>query len=149
MSEPQLADLPAVVARARAEGNFALIVDALPYFRFLGLRVRNDGQLLTTILPYDSKHMGRVNPSSFHGGVIAALLEAAAVLQLMAGDTAHVAETISITTDFLRAAASPTELYAMASVTRQGRRVANVRIEAWQKDRHKLIAVANGNFLLT
>ncbi len=149
MSESRAIDLPAVVARARAEGDFSLIVDALPYLRFLGLRVRKEGDLLTTILPYDSKHMGRVIPLSFHGGVIAALLEAAALLQLMAGDTAHVAKTISITTDFLRAAASPTEIYAIANITRQGRRVANVRVEAWQEDRGKLIAVANGNFLLT
>lgn len=148
MSEPGAADLPAVVARARAEGDFSLIVDAVPYYSFLGLRVRSDEELLTTILPYDSKHTGRANPLSIHGGVIAALLEAAALLQLMAGDTAHVAKTISITTDFLRAAASPTEIYAVASVTRQGRRVANVRVEAWQEDRDKLIAVANGNFLL-
>ena len=149
MSEAKIPDLPALVARARAEGDFSLIVDALPYLRFLGLRVRKEGDLLTTILPYEAKHLGRVNPSSFHGGVIGALLEAAALLQLMAGDTAHVAKTISITTDYLRGATSPSEIYAIASVTRQGRRVANVRVEAWQEDRDKLIAVANGNFLLT
>jgi uncharacterized protein (TIGR00369 family) len=141
-------DLPTIVARARSEGDFSLIVDALPYFRFLGLRVQREGNPLTVILPYQAKHIGRKNPLSIHGGVISALLEATALLQLMAGDTARVAKTISITTDFLRAAAAPSELYATASITRQGRRVANVRIEAWQEDRAKPVAIANGNFLL-
>ena len=38
--------------------------------------------------------------------------------------------------------------YARGEVLRAGRRVANVRVEAWQGDREKLVASSWMNFLL-
>ena len=41
------------------------------------------------------------------------------------------------------------DTHACATITRKGRRVANVRIEAWQDERAKPVALAHGHFLLT
>jgi acyl-coenzyme A thioesterase PaaI-like protein len=39
--------------------------------------------------------------------------------------------------------------YGRAIVTRQGRRVANVRTELWQEQRNKPVAAGHGHFLLS
>jgi acyl-coenzyme A thioesterase PaaI-like protein len=40
------------------------------------------------------------------------------------------------------------DTYGRAEITKQGRRVATVRAEAWQDDRSRPIAAAHGHFLL-
>ena len=42
----------------------------------------------------------------------------------------------------------PMDTYGRAEITKQGRRVATVRAEAWQEDRSRPIAAAHGHFLL-
>ena len=135
------------VIQARRDGDFAPVIAGVPYFELLGLKVQNDAQRLTIVLPGDERHTGRTSPPFIHGGVIGALLEATALLQLLAADTTHVAKTISITTDYLRSARL-VDTQARAQITRMGRRVANVRIEAWQDDPARPVAQAHGHFLL-
>jgi uncharacterized protein (TIGR00369 family) len=142
---PSLAD---AVARARASGDFTPVIGAIPYFGFLGLQVVNEGGALTVLLPPQDKHVGNPMLPALHGGVIGALLEATAILQLLANDTVHVAKTINVTVDFLRSA-KLAETRAQAIVVRRGRRVANLRIEAWQEDAARPVAAARGHFLLT
>jgi uncharacterized protein (TIGR00369 family) len=136
------------VARARQSGDFSAVVDAIPYFGFLGLQVHNEGGQLTVLLPAQDKHVGNPTLPALHGGVLGALLEAAAILQLLANDTVHVAKTIDVTVDFLRSA-KLAETRARATIVRRGRRVANLRVEAWQEDPARPVAAARGNFLLT
>lgn len=141
-------NLPEAVVKARSTRDFSHIIDAVPYFGFLGLAVREEAGMLVTVLPGNAKHTGRPNPPFIHGGVIGALLESAALIQLMATDTVHVAKTVNITTNFLRGA-KIVDTCACATITRQGRRIANIHIEAWQEDRRKPVATAYGHFLLT
>ena len=54
---------------------------------------------------------------------------------------------INITCDFLRGGAAH-DTFAAATITRLGRRVANVEAHAWQTDRTKPIATAQLNLLL-
>lgn len=145
---PLTVPFPEVVAQARATRDFTLLVKTIPYFAFLGLDVREEGGTLITRLPGWEQHVGNYRARLFHGGVTGALLEAAAMLQLLSNDTVHVAKTISFTTDYLRGA-QLTDLHARAIVVRLGRRIANVRCEAWQDDPARPVAVAHGNFLLT
>jgi uncharacterized protein (TIGR00369 family) len=140
--------LAEAVARARASGDFSAVIDAIPYFGFLGLRVSLENGVLRTILPPQAKHIGNPVLPALHGGVVGALLEATAVLQLLANETVHVAKTINVTVDFLRSA-KVAETYAQATIVRRGRRVANVRMEAWQDDPARPVAAAHGHFLLT
>jgi uncharacterized protein (TIGR00369 family) len=138
---------PELVKRAQAAGDLSMIARAIPYFAFLGLNVREENGDMVTVLPAWQQHVANLYRGLLHGGVIGALLEATALLKLFAHDTVHVAKTICFTTDFLRGA-TLTDLHARAIVVRMGRRIANVRCEAWQDDPSKLVATAHGNFLL-
>jgi acyl-coenzyme A thioesterase PaaI-like protein len=57
-------------------------------------------------------------------------------------------KTVDISIDYLRSG-KPVDTYGRAIVTRQGRRVANVRAEIWQDEKSRPIAAAHGHFLLT
>ena len=133
--------------RARAADDPNLMIDAIPYGGYLGLRSSVlDGDLVCR-LPYDCKFIGNPLLPALHGGVIGALLENAALLSLLWGlKIDRLPKTINMTVDYLRSA-GPKETYASSAVTKEGRRVANVRVEAWQEDRSRLVAVAYGHFL--
>jgi acyl-coenzyme A thioesterase PaaI-like protein len=84
---------------------------------------------------------------AIHGGVISALLESTAIFQLMwETEAIMLPKTITLTVDFLRSGRA-VDTFARGLLTRQGRRVANVRVEAWQDDRDRPIAVASAHFL--
>jgi uncharacterized protein (TIGR00369 family) len=140
---------PALVLQARQTKDFSTLVKSIPYFALLGVKVRDEAGSLLATLPCWPQHIGNTRSSLFHGGVIGALLESAAMLQLLSHDTAHVAKTINFTTEFLRPAPIAEELHARAIVVRMGRRIANVRCEAWQSDPSRIVATAHGNFQLT
>lgn len=146
---PLTMPFPALVLQARQNGDFSTLVNSIPYFALLGIRVRNEAGSLLATLPAWHQHIGNTRSNLFHGGVIGAQLECAAMLQLLSHDTAHVAKTISFTTEFLRPAPITEDLHARAIVVRMGRRIANVRCEAWQNDPSRIVATAHGNFQLT
>ena len=119
-------------------------IAAAPYYRYLGLRSGEDG---TVVLPATPRHIGNHEQAVLHGGVLAAFLEAAAVLHLRAGGASAVA-TIACTTDFLRAA-PVVDTTAVVSVIRSGRRVAHLKIEAQQgDDGSRVVAVAYGSWFV-
>jgi acyl-coenzyme A thioesterase PaaI-like protein len=66
---------------------------------------------------------------------------------LYASDTVKVPRTVNITVEYLRSAAR-LDTFARAHFIRHGRRVANVRIEAFQTDPSRPVAAANAHFLL-
>ena len=143
-----MTDLANIVRAARATGDYASLLDALPYTRFLGLKATLRDERVRIHLPFTHDVVGNPNIQSLHGGVAGACLETAALLQLL-----HVASgpslprTIDFTVDYLRQARGD-DLYAEADVQRIGRRVANVRMRAYQKDPNQPVALGRGNFLL-
>jgi acyl-coenzyme A thioesterase PaaI-like protein len=56
-------------------------------------------------------------------------------------------KTVDFSIDYLRSG-KPQDAYARAVILRRGRRVANVRVEAWQDERIKPFVTAHGHFLL-
>ncbi len=141
--------LEQAIAEARRTGDYQPVVAAIPYNAFLGLRLKRTDAGPLCVLPADGKLVGNPLLPALHGGVVGALLESAAIMQLMwAHETVHVPKTIDLSIDYLRAA-KPVETYAQGIVTKHGRRVANVRVEAWQDDRNRLVAAAHVHFLLT
>ena len=54
---------------------------------------------------------------------------------------------INISVDYLRPA-GPRDTFARGRVIKQGRRIANVRVEAWQDRPDKPVAAAHAHFLL-
>lgn len=143
--------LSEAVASARRSGDPQRLVDVIPYARFIGARLaESDGDLLAE-LPYSERNIGNPQLPALHGGVIGAFMENAAILHLLwRQETARVPKVVDFSIDYLRPG-RPQALYARCDVRRQGKRVANVGVEAWQHDEdgeRKLIATARAHFLL-
>jgi uncharacterized protein (TIGR00369 family) len=119
-----------------------------PYAQFLGISARRaeDGEL-QFVMPFADVVLGR--PGYLHGGAIAGLLEFAAfgALYEALGSREATVKPINVTVQFMRGGIQH-ETFAAATVTRLGKRVANVEAHAWQRDRAKPIAAAQLNVLL-
>ena len=143
-----MSELGALVMAARADGNYDPLLAALPHARFLGMRATLVEERVRVHVPFREELIGNAKLPSLHGGVAGACLEMAALLQLL-----HMAsgppmpKTIDFTIDYLRQAKAE-DLYAEADVQRVGRRVANVRMRAFQRDREQPVVLGRGNFLL-
>src|SRR5690606_25414314 len=129
------------------------LMQAIPYARFLGITVDQRGNEITTVMRFKEELIGNPVLPALHGGTIGAFLETTAIAQLAfefsVGDAAsgELPKPIGLTIDDLRSG-KPVDTYARAEITKQGRRVATVRAEAWQEDRSRPIAAAHGHFLL-
>jgi uncharacterized protein (TIGR00369 family) len=124
-------------------------VDRIPYARFLGIQVVSLGEYrLLLKLPFDDKLVGNPMLPALHGGALGAFLEIVAILQLVKEEEGDgLPKPINLTVDYLRSA-GPRDLYGRATITKRGRRVANVRVEAWQEDPERPVAAAHGHFLM-
>lgn len=123
-------------------------LQTIPYFAYLGLKLESTDDSWTCVLPADKKFIGNPVLPALHGGVIGAFLESAALVHLLVTqEVTQLPKIINITVEYLRSAA-PVETFARAVITKPGRRVANMRVEAWQKDRNKPVAAAHANFLV-
>ncbi len=121
---------------------------ASPYVKRLGVRYDGHGDELTCILPYKDELVGNPLIPALHGGAIGAFMEITASAGLMAAsELAALPKPIDVAVDYLRPA-RPQDVYARAAITRQGSRVANVRVEAWQDRRGAPIATLHGHFLV-
>jgi len=119
-----------------------------PYARFLGIRTeRSDAGELLFVMPFGDVVVGR--PGYLHGGAIAGLLEFAAfgALYEALGSREAKVKPVNVTVQYMRGGIQH-DTFASATVTRLGKRVANVEAHAWQLDRAKPIAAAQMNVLL-
>lgn len=119
-----------------------------PFARFLNMRFEDLGDRIRAILPESGLTIGA--PTRLHGGAVASLLEAAAFAALhhALNETPKPRlKPISMTVDYLREGAL-VDAFAEAEIVRLGRRVANLRVTAWQDDRSRPIATAQLNVLI-
>lgn len=136
------------LAAARQAGDYQAFIDTVPYARFLGLTARHDGDELVTTMRYGDHLIGNPALPALHGGTLGALLESAAIFELLwRAETIVLPKTITLTVDYLRSGAA-VDTHARGIVTRHGRRVTNVRMEAWQADRAAPVATAHAIFLV-
>lgn len=147
MTEP-IDDFIELMAEIRSTGDWSKLLSAIPYAGFVGLEVeQGEGELLGK-LRYDESLVGNPALPALHGGTIGALLESTAIFELLwREETTVLPKTINLTIDYLRSA-GPLDVYAKGVITRRGRRVANVRVEAWQDDRSRPVALAYCHFLV-
>lgn len=133
---------------AKRAGDYQGLFEAIPYARFLGLSASLQGDELITTMRYADHLIGNPALPALHGGTLGALLESAAIFELLwRAETVVLPKTVTVTIDYLRSAA-PLDTHARGVITRQGRRISNVRIEAWQGDRATPVASAHGIFLV-
>lgn len=126
------------------------MLETVPYARYLGLTIQRDGADIVLCQPFREDLVGNARLRAVHGGALGALLEFAAICQLMSvADVRTFPKIVNITVEYLRGAQPLLDTFARATVTRHGRRVANVRAIAYQADASKPIAAANAHFLLS
>jgi uncharacterized protein (TIGR00369 family) len=129
-------------------GQLKTLFEMVPYAKFLGVQFELKGDELTAVLPYKDSLIGNPMLPALHGGVVGAMMELTAVAQIfLTQGIGKIPKTIDISIDYLRSG-RPVETFARAHVTKLGRRIANVRVEAWQANRADPIAALHGHFLL-
>ena len=136
------------LAAAKAAGDYQRFIDTVPYARFLGLSAEMVGDELVTSMRYGDHLIGNPALPALHGGTLGALLESAAIFELLwRAETIVLPKTITLTIDYLRTGGA-IDTHARGIVTRHGKRVTNVRMEAWQTDRSTPVATAHAVFLV-
>jgi acyl-coenzyme A thioesterase PaaI-like protein len=145
MTAPTILDS---IAAAKRDGDPQRLLDCIPYSRFLGLAAALRGDELITTMRFADHLVGNPGLPALHGGTLGALLESAAIFELLwHAETVVLPKTITITVAYLRSGTA-VDTHARGIVTRHGRRVANVRVEAWQADRGAPVATALAMFLV-
>ena len=125
--------------------------DLPPYAHALGIDIDHDEAGLPVLfVDYSERVAGR--PGFLHGGAMSGLMEMAGIAALRAEldrrcETVRL-KPVNVQVEFMRGGTEQ-RTFAMGQVTRAGRRVALVNVEAWQDDRAKPIALAQMKILLS
>lgn len=124
------------------------VLERMRYSQFLGVECSQEGDVVTSTMRFEPRLIGNPSLPALHGGAIGAFLESAALLQLSAqfGQN-RPPKPIGLTINYLRSG-RPVDTYARCRITKAGRRVVSVMVEAWQDNPDKPIASAYGHFLL-
>ena len=122
---------------------------ATPFVSRIGVQVEQKGTELTGVLPFQDTLVGNPLIPALHGGAVGAFLEVVASASLLVSQPmARLPRPIDVAIDYLRPARAQ-DVYARAIVARSGRRVAHVRVEAWQGRTEAPVATLHGHFLIT
>ena len=134
--------------RTRAESDVAAWLALVPYARHIGVEADSEGGGLCFRLEPHAGNVGNALLPALHGGVVAAFMETAATLDLMlAAREPRLPRIVDLSIDYLRTArVVPT--FARCSLLREGRRLANVRVTAWQASESVPVATARLHFVL-
>jgi len=137
-----------LLTSCRASCDLGPMVQSIPYANFLDLRIDIKGDEFTCILPFEKKLIGNPVLPALHGGATGGFLECAGLFYLLwKMDTKTLPKTIDFNIDYLRTG-QPRDTFANVVMVKLGRRVANLRIEAWQSSPDKPIALGHCNFML-
>ena len=125
-----------------------MIIESIPYARYLGVEIEESSSGVICVLPFRQQIVGNDRLPAIHGGVVGAFLELTALAHLMReAPGTRTPKPINMSIGYLRSA-GPHTTRGRALIVKHGRRIANVRVEAWQTDPENTVAVGVGNFLL-
>ncbi|MHC8306580.1 PaaI family thioesterase [Pseudomonas sp. PB3P13] len=132
--------------QTHAQGDYAPLLQLIPYAGLLGVECSRVGDELLFRLPANKDNIGNPLLPAIHGGVIAGFMELSAALHLLISTgSPGVPKIIDFSLDYLRAGQFR-DTWARCQVCRQGRRVANVAVTAWQSVESEPIATARAHF---
>ena len=142
-------DMKSLIIDARSTRQYQPLADHIPYARMLGMRCQTVGDDALFVLPASDSNIGNPILPAIHGGVIGGFMEMSAAIHLMLFmDEPRIPKIIDFSLDYLRSGRLK-DTYAECKVCRQGARVANVAITAWQGKRESPIAIARAHFKLS
>lgn len=135
-----------------SEKKYRTLINTIPYARFIGIELienaeeKVDGAIFK--MPPLKRNIGNPVLPAIHGGVISGFMEMSGILYLFTeGITQELPKIIDFSVDYLRAGLFR-DTYSKVTITRQGARVVNVHIVAWQDSYEKPIATSRAHFLL-
>ena len=137
------------IIELKENDRFQEISQLIPYAQFVNMEllIQKDG--LTTVLRQLDSNIGNTTIPAVHGGVVGALLEQAAMMEVIyRADITRFPKIINISVDYLRPAIGLKDTLARATLIKQGRSVSNVRVEAWQESQQRPVAAAHAHFLM-
>ncbi len=121
----------------------------MPFAQTLGMRCEILGDEMTAVLPFQERLIGNSAIRALHGGAIGSFLELTAMAQVfLATDLERPPKPIDVTIDYLRSGRAE-DLFARCTLNKLGRRIANVRAEAWQSRRDEPVAALHAHFLVS
>ncbi len=136
------------VSDHRRAGTIAALSETIPYAAVVGLETAEDEAGVLMVLRYRPSNIGNPQIPALHGGVVGALLEHTAIFHLIhAAEDNAFPKIVNISIDYLRPC-RPADTFARGTLVKQGRRIANVRVEAWQDDPAKPVAAAHVHLLM-
>jgi len=129
-------------------GNFETLLRAIPYAQYIAVEYDGKHDAGCYKLKRQQSNIGNPILPAIHGGVLGGFMEMASMQHLLATQSEGVfPKIIDFSIDYLRAGLDK-DTFAYCEVTRQGGRVVNVEVHAWQESRDKPIALARAHFLL-
>jgi len=128
--------------------TIARLGETIPYAAVIGLETARNEAGPLTVLRYRPSNIGNTQIPALHGGVVGALLEHTAIFHLLhAIEDDAFPKIVNISIDYLRPCRCA-DTFARGTLVKQGRRITNVRVEAWQDDSAKPVAAAHAHFLM-
>ena len=121
----------------------------IPYAQMLGVEPTEVDGNFTLLMPYIESNIGNFTLPALHGGAVSGFMEIAAISQLLlTRQHESLPKPIGINVDYLRRG-NPKPTFARAKIFKEGRRIANVHVRAWQDDYNDPIATMHGNYLIS
>lgn len=144
-----MAEFEEILKDSNTSGDYQNVLQAIPYAQLIGMDFQKFGQDVIFKLPDNLDNIGNPILPAVHGGVVGGFMEMSAAMHLlMFLDTPTMPKIVDFSIDYLRAVKGGRDTFAECQVIRQGSRVANVIINAWQTRREEAVATARAHFLL-
>ncbi len=137
-----MSQVAALLAQARATGDWHPVLGAIPYLGLLGVAFEPTAGRRVAVMRAAEHLVGNPTIPALHGGTLGGLLESMAHLEWLASsDGLVLPKTITFTIDYLRSGKLQ-DTFADARVVKPGRRVSTLHCRAWQDDPEAPIAIA-------
>lgn len=137
-----------LLQEARENKDANALIAKVPYAQLIGMQAMTIGDELIFVLPAVEGNIGNPTLPAIHGGCIGGFLENAAIFHVLLNtQSERIPKVIDFSLDYLRPGRFRTT-YAKCQVVRQGRKVVNVSVSAWQTLTSEPIANARTHLLL-
>lgn len=143
-----MSNIKETISAARKNNQIDSILNLIPYAGLIGMELLELGQELIYKLPPNEDNIGNPTLPALHGGVIGGFMENAAIVHVLATtDVESFPKVVDFSLDYLRAGRF-VDTFCRCDVVRQGRKVVNVSVSAWQNKPSEPIATARCHLLL-
>jgi acyl-coenzyme A thioesterase PaaI-like protein len=137
-----------LVTIARQNKHLDQLIEQVPYAQLIGMQAMYIGDELLFKLPAQEENIGNRTLPAIHGGCIGGFMELAASLHVLSAiECQRIPKVVDFSLDYLRPGRFR-DTYCRCQVVRQGRKVVNVSVSAWQTLEEEPIANARAHLLL-